>query len=219
MTTLQQEYGPDTSATDTGSLDRAIKELVARNRTVLTRQGTLDEYSCVRDQIVARRPCNLLVFGVGRDSQLWLQANPKGKCVFVEHHPRWIALTREEIPSINICQVEYNTRRYQWRRLLSSPAELFMGDLPHTVGSTRWDVIFVDGPQGNQFWRPGRMKSIYTAAQLAHRSGGTDVLLHDCNRRVEKAYADEFLGPGCFIKEVGSLRHYRTSSQRSEKAT
>ena len=183
---------------------------MASNRRLLTRQGSFAEYRYLRDQIVARRPCNLLVFGVGRDSQLWLRANPEGECVFVEHHPKWIAFAREQVPEINICQVEYDTRRFQWKRLLSQPDQLFLVDLPETLTTMCWDVIFVDGPQGNQFWRPGRMKSIYTAAQLAHQSGGTDVLLHDCDRRVERAYADRFLGPDHLVEQVEKMRHYRT---------
>ncbi len=83
-----------------------------------------------------------------------------------------------------------------------------MRDLPPEVRDTEWDVVLVDAPRGTRWYRPGRMKSIYTASVLADPSGG-DVFVHDCHRRVEREASDRFLGPEQLVKEAGSMRHYR----------
>ena len=184
--------------------DEDIRELVAAN----PRQGTFEEYKALKDRIVERAPCDLLVFGVGKDSRLWLRANEGGRTEFVEHEPDWIARTREELPGIRIHQVTYGTRRTRWRRLLGMRDRLFLEDLPNSVLSADWDIIFVDSPQGASRRRPGRMKSIYTASVLAKRSTDVDVFVHDCDRKVERRYSDEFLGPERLVRQTRTLRHF-----------
>lgn len=162
----------------------------------------------MRSTIRECAPGNVLVFGVGRDSRLWIDANAGGNTVFVEHESGWIAHAREAVPGIVVHQVRYGTRRSQWRRLLRRHDRLFMEDLPNSVLSTDWDVIFVDSPQGGSRRGPGRMKSIYTSAVLARRSTDVDVLVHDCHRVVEGTYSDRFLGPERLVRQVGSLRRF-----------
>lgn len=171
-------------------------------------QGSFEEYRHLRETILRRAPCNLLVFGVGKDSRLWIDANAGGRTGFVEHEPEWIAKTREVLPGVVVHQVSYDTRRPQWRRLLRRQDRLFMEDLPDEVIATNWDVIFVDSPQGGSRRRPGRMKSIYTASVLARRSTDVDVLVHDCDRPLEQAYSDRFLGPERMVKQIRTLRHF-----------
>lgn len=174
-------------------------------------QATLEEYELFLNTIRTCAPCNLLVFGVGRDSPLWIEANEGGRTDFLEHEPEWVRETRRRIPGIRIHQVGYRTRRTQWKKLLHRRDLLFMEDLPNRVLSRRWDVIFVDSPQGHRRKQPGRMKSIYTASVLARRSGDAHVLVHDCDRRVERAYADAYLGGDHLVRQVATLRHYRFS--------
>ncbi len=102
----------------------------------------------------------------------------------------------------------YDTRRTQWKKLLHRRDELFMEDLPNSVLSTNWDMIFVDSPQGGTRKRPGRMKSVYTAGVLARRSTDVRVLVHDCDRKVERTYSDTYLGPERLVVQVERLRHY-----------
>ncbi len=185
--------------------DQDLRDLVARNPG----QGTFEEYRHLRSVIRARAPGQLLVFGVGRDTPCWLAANDGGRTVFVEHEPAWIAATREQVPGVDIVQVSYDTRRTQWRALLERRDRLFMTDLPDRILAANWDVIFVDSPQGGSRRRPGRMKSIYTAAVLARRSTDVDVLVHDCHRTVESVYSHRYLGPERMVHQVGGLRHYR----------
>lgn len=177
-------------------------------------QATFEEYRLVRDTIRAAAPCDLLVFGVGKDSQFWLGANEGGTTVFIEHEPEWIRMTREHVPAIDIVQVSYDTRRPQWKKLMEKRDRLFMTDLPNRVLDRNWDVIFVDSPQGGSSKRPGRMKSIYTASVLARRSTDVSVLVHDCHRRVEAAYADRYLGPERMVEQVDSLRHFKLRPDR-----
>lgn len=190
-------------------LDVEITELVERNRKARIKQGSHAEYRCVADAIRRHRPGHVLIFGVGRDSHIWQQANRGGTTVYLEHEPRWIEAARRAVPECEIYPVHYETRRYRWRRLLEEPGALRTIELPARVDSIKWDVIFVDSPQGSRPWHAGRMQSIYTAAELARRSHGTDVLVHDCDRRVERSYCDRFLGDEHLVAEVRKLRHYR----------
>ena len=190
--------------------DQDLRDLVVRNPG----QASFEEYRYVRETIRRRAPGNVLVFGVGRDSGFWLDANEDGTTEFVEHEPEWIAQTRKHLPGIVIHRVTYETRRHQWKRLLRRHDKLFMEDLPNPVLATNWDVIFVDSPQGASRRRPGRMKSIYTASILARRSTNVDVLVHDCDRVVEQAYSERFLGPERLVHEVRTLRHFRMRPSR-----
>lgn len=185
--------------------ESAVLELVRNNPG----QGSFDEYLYLLETIRNRAPCNLLVFGVGRDSTLWIEGNAGGRTAFLEHVPDWIERAREAEPEIEVHRVRYDTRRFQWRWLLRKPDRLLMRDLPDPVLATTWDLIFVDAPGGDRWKRPGRMKSIYTAAALARRSGNAEVFVHDCNRKVERLYADRFLGDEHLVRQVDTLRHYR----------
>lgn len=181
-----------------------LRELVRHN----SGQGTFEEYAYLLDTIRAHAPAKLLIFGVGKDSVLWHRANAGGRTVFVEHEAEWLARTREQIPDGELVQVRYGFKRWQWRFLLPVPALLFMKDLPASIVNESWDIIFVDSPQGGNWKRPGRMTSLYTASVLARRPGKTELLAHDCDRRVEQAYCDRYLGAQKLQKQVRTLRHY-----------
>lgn len=183
-----------------------LQELVRRNPG----QGTVAEYQRILEVVRERAPGKVLVFGVGRDSEIWIRANEGGETVFLENEAEWIRIAREKNPDARIHQVEYDTRRFLWRWYLHREERLFMDDLPDAVVNTDWDVIFVDSPQGQSWKRPGRMKSIYTASRLARRSPGmVDVLIHDCDRTVERVYSDTYLGDRNLVGRVDQLRHYR----------
>ena len=42
------------------------------------------EYRVIADAVVRRSPCNVLVFGTGYDSELWMKCNARGQTVFLE---------------------------------------------------------------------------------------------------------------------------------------
>ncbi|MEZ4381273.1 MAG: hypothetical protein R3A79_07980 [Nannocystaceae bacterium] len=197
-----------TQATLPAAIDAEIRALVERNPG----QGSAAEYRRIWSVLRARAPTAALIFGVGRDSRLWLDANAGGETVFVEHERAWIAETRRQLPQARIVEVRYDTRARWWRLHLLRPRRLWMDDLPAALRATPWGVIFVDSPQGYRGHTPGRMKSIYSAAVMAKRTGRnghTDVLVHDCDRRIERVCADRFLGAENLAGEVDSLRHYR----------
>jgi uncharacterized protein (TIGR01627 family) len=186
--------------------DAALRTLVAGNPG----QGTFEEYRYLREVIRAKAPCRLLVFGVGKDSALWIAANEGGTTEFVEHEREWIAATRDAVPGVVVHEVHYETRRKHWKKALDRPEALLMTDLPKPVLDGPWDILYVDSPQGGNDRRPGRMKSIYTAARIAERCpADVDVLLHDCDREVERVYGDRFLGAERLVEQVGRTRHYR----------
>ena len=195
--------------------EHALREFVEENQG----QGSYEEYRYIHDLIAARCPCSLLVFGVGKDSILWIEANSGGRTAFIEHEPEWIAETYRRLPGAEIHQVVYGTRRPQWKRLLERRDLLFMEDLNNDVLATAWDIIFVDSPQGGHKGRPGRMKSIYTASVLARRSPQVDVLLHDCDREVERAYGDRYFGPHLLVRQIRTLRHYHVRPAPAEPRT
>lgn len=199
----QGRPGPERSP----RLEEAVRDLVARNPG----HGTYEEYWCIAEVVRRRAPCRFLVFGVGKDSRLWLETNARGRTVFLEHSPRWIERVREEVRDAVIYPVQYPTRRYQWPWLLYKPQRLRMEDLPGEVLATEWDVIFVDAPGGARWKSPGRMQSIYTAALLAKRSADVDVFVHDCDRMVERVYSDRYIGKRHLVEQVGRLRHYHLS--------
>lgn len=184
--------------------DDVIRALVRENPG----QATYEEYKLVYDVVAARAPCDLLVFGVGRDSTLWLEANAGGRTVFLEDVATWAEYARREVPGITVYDVRYRTLRIFWHVLKHIPERLMMRDLPPDVVATKWDVVLVDAPRGTRWYRPGRMKSIYTASVLAGPSGG-DVFVHDCHRRVEREASDRFLGAERLVEQAGSMRHYR----------
>jgi glucuronoxylan 4-O-methyltransferase len=185
--------------------DDAIRALIAANPG----QATFDEYKLVRDVVLERAPCAMLVFGVGRDSALWLDANVGGRCVFLEDVGEWADRARGAVPGIVVHDVHYGlARRFMWPLLRRFERSLLMDGLPADVRETAWDVILVDAPRGTRWYRPGRMKSVYTASVLGARSGA-DVFVHDCHRRVERESADLFLGASRLVAEARSMRHYR----------
>ena len=55
--------------------EERIRSLVESNPG----QASEAEYTLVHDVIAQHAPCNVLVFGVGRDSSLWIDTNEGGR--------------------------------------------------------------------------------------------------------------------------------------------
>lgn len=173
-------------------------------------QGTYEEYALVYALLAKRAPCSLLVFGVGRDSPLWIDANSGGRTVFLESIPKWAAFARTATPGIDVRDIRYGPwRRFMWPLLRRAPKILELRNLPADVRDTAWDVILVDAPRGTSWRRPGRMRSVCTAALRA--APNADVFVHDCHRTVERQSADQFLGEHNLVAQAGTMRHYRRS--------
>jgi uncharacterized protein (TIGR01627 family) len=173
-------------------------------------QLSVDELGLAITAIAQKRPCRLLVFGLGNDTPLWMRVNRGGTTVFIEDDEAWFrrVLARHRRAKAHL--VSYRTQRAEWRGLLASTERLSM-TLPDEVERARWDVILVDAPAGYEDSSPGRMMSIALARRLA--SDGADIFVHDCDRLVEQEYCDRLLKPENLQAEVGIIRHYRLQAQ------
>ncbi len=184
-----------------------IADLVANN----PHQLSIREYSLIAENLLQRGPCNMLIFGVGRDSALWMNLNEGGTTIFLEDNLEWLKYAQDQLPDIQAYLVEYHSKRSQWKMYLEARnyKKLYM-NLPEVVMNTKWDIIFVDGPAGNTDSKPGRMKSIYMASLLAHQGNQTtDVFVHDCDRQVEAVYCTTFLGDENLQMTIDRLRFYK----------
>lgn len=172
-------------------------------------QLSAEQLQTIERVVKAKAPCRFLVFGLGNDSVFWHRLNRRGQTVFLEDNPAWFDKVTRQLPTIQAHLVNYETRRSDWQRLLATPSLLAM-TLPDNLAAEPWDVIFVDAPPGYDDQVPGRMKSIYLAANIITKPG--DIFVHDCDREVEDVYCNTFLKPQNLKAEVkapvGFLRHY-----------
>ncbi|KAG5521830.1 hypothetical protein RHGRI_034156 [Rhododendron griersonianum] len=193
-------------------------------------QQTLDEITLSFDVLRSLSPCNFLVFGLGHDSLMWASFNPRGTTLFLEEDPRWLQSILKTAPDLHAHTVSYRTKLFESKALLKSyksepdcfppdkaylknndKCRLALSGLPNEVYDKEWDMIMIDAPRGWFAEAPGRMAAIYSAAVMARKrkgSGVTHVFLHDVDRRVEKAYAKEFLCRKYLVKGVGRLWHF-----------
>lgn len=173
-------------------------------------QLSVQEYTLIAKTLWQKGSCNMLIFGVGNDSALWLGLNSEGNTIFLEDDENWLQYIRKQLSDINAYLVKYDTKRFQWKDLLKeSNRNLLLMDLPGEIYDTKWDIIFVDAPAGYEDMKPGRMKSIYMASLLAYQHNNTvDVFVHDCDRIVEATYCTTFLGDEYLQTTLDRLRHY-----------
>ena len=184
---------------------------------------TFEGYMSIYNAIAAKAPCNFLVFGVGRDTGLWLSINSGGKCLFLEDSGKWIRTLQHEyayLKDMNIIKVKYNSHVRQASSMLTEfkngNKNILDMELPEEVANTQWDIILVDGPFGKvpksgdyKTKSPGRMKSIYAAYKLTLESNNSPLIfIHDCERPVEAEYCDFFFGSNFELID-GSLRSYK----------
>lgn len=186
-----------------------ISEMKKLNKIILSS----DQLYTISKTIIVKRPCRLLVFGLGNDSVFWHKLNRRGQTVFLEDNEEWIKKVTGKLKTVSAYHVDYKTRRKDWKELIDSP-ELLDIELPEEVNNQKWDVILVDAPQGWSNSKPGRMKSIFLSSKLVDETG--DVFVHDCNREVEDVYSHRFLKKRNMKREIkslfGNLRHYRMNS-------
>ncbi len=194
---------------ETGAIS-AIRAL----RRGLNIQMTDAELAHILDALERRRPCAMLVFGMGNDSILWFEANRGGDTVFLEDDPYWNRIIHERHPSLQSVPVVYGTRAADWRRDLADPTALI---LPQRLTAHPWDLILVDGPAAYTRDSPGRVQSVLAARRLVAPQGA--IMVHDCNREAERGICDTILGHLPMASRVGSLRHYsRPAAQKAAPA-
>lgn len=195
----------------------------------VTPQQSFGEISVSFAVLKERAPCNFLVFGLGHDSLMWTSLNPRGNTIFLEEDPKWIETVLKDAPTLRAHHVQYRTHLSEADDLLASyrrepycspskaylrgntACKLALTGLPDEFYETEWDLIMIDAPKGYFAEAPGRMGAIFSAAVMARNrkgSGVTHVFLHDVDRKVEKAFAEEFLCRKYLVKHVGRLWHF-----------
>ncbi|KAF3431040.1 hypothetical protein FNV43_RR25770 [Rhamnella rubrinervis] len=196
-------------------------------------QQSLGEIRASFDVLKKVAPCNFLVFGLGHDSFMWASFNPGGNTLFLEEDPKWVQTVLKNAPQLRAHTVNYQTQLREADHLLKtyrsepqcSPStavlrgntgcRLALNNLPDEVYDREWELIMIDAPRGYFAEAPGRMSAIYSAAVMARNRKGpgvTHVYLHDVDRKVEKAYAEEFLCRKYLVKAVGRLWHFEIPS-------
>ena len=175
------------SSTDKTVLRQKVSTEIAKICKNNKHQMKPREYRAIADCVLSLAPAHFLVFGLGRDTPLWKMCNHGGDTVFLENSQEWIDLSKKLDPNTIVHKVEYSTRRTEWKEIINNKARLQL-DLPADIVNKQWDVILVDSPGGAFDSDPGRMQSIFAAAQLHP----THFFLHDCNRKVEKVYFNAF---------------------------
>lgn len=192
-------------------------------------QQSFDEISISFNVLKSISPCNFLVFGLGHDSLMWAAFNPGGVTLFLEEDPKWVQTVLKDAPDLKAATVKYPTQLSQADDLMKtyrsepecSPKKsyikgntrcrLALTGLPNVVYDKEWDIIMIDAPRGWFAEAPGRMGAIYSAAVMARnrkKPGVTHVFLHDVDRKVEKAYAEEFLCRKYKKDGTGRLWHF-----------
>tara|TARA_R100001377_G_scaffold52703_1_gene30903 strand:- start:300 stop:959 length:660 start_codon:yes stop_codon:yes gene_type:complete len=189
-------------------------------------QMSFEEYDYIYKLIKSKSECKLLVFGLGRDSNLWLDVNKNGKTIFLEDNQEWINSIEIQIKNLNkqidIRNITYTNVGYDADRLLEeydSENNNLKLNLSDDIRQIKWDLILVDAPAGYGKDMPCRMKSIYESYNLSNKTFDTDVIVHDAERVIEKQYTNYFFKDYNHIKTMddnkhGVLQHYRSNYKK-----
>lgn len=183
-----------------------IEALVATNPD----QMKVPEYRLIAETILSRSPCNLLVFGVGNDSELWFLSNRNGTTLFVEDHQDWIDHVRQKYAHLplQIYRHQFRTRVGEYSNLIWPRKSVT--SVPEPLRDVLWDVIVVDGPMGHRKEDPGRVQPIAWAGRLARgASRPVDIFVHDIHRPTEFLASSRHLGASREQGQVEHLGHFR----------
>ncbi|KAK4773310.1 hypothetical protein SAY87_028329 [Trapa incisa] len=191
---------------------------------------TAKEFQFVSKIVKHRAPCNLLIFGLESQYLILSSVNAGGTTIILEDTSSKVRAVSTEFNGTRIYLVKYHTLGKQAYNLLeharnntacgpspeasqSFKCQLAITSLPQEVYQTKWDIIVVDGPNGNSPEDPGRMAAIYTAGVIARAGKSTDVLVHDVNRTIEKWFSWEFLCEENLISSKGKFWNFRIQGQ------
>lgn len=142
-----------------------------------------------------KRRCNFLVFGCGNDSRLWAELNKYGTTVFLEGSLNWKNKVLAANPDLRIelYDVGANTVSESLAdnvQYLPPPAALF---------ERRFDLIFIDGPQGFKSSCPGRALPIIWSKEIA--CSHTNIFLDDYERALETKYFNRYFPESTVISD------------------
>tara|TARA_R110001583_G_scaffold90811_1_gene232801 strand:+ start:107 stop:1780 length:1674 start_codon:yes stop_codon:yes gene_type:complete len=166
-----------------------------------------DQYKAIYKCIKSKNKPNVLIFGVGGDSNLWHETNKEGLVVFLEDNEKWLNQVKSTSPYLQIFKVDYGIHKGRdadslLNKFKTGNKDILSLDLPDIVRSTKWDIILVDAPAGWGDSHSCRMKSIYEAYNLP-KNKNVDIFVHDSERDIEVKYSNYFLKPNYkLIKEI-----------------
>ncbi|GBG71887.1 hypothetical protein CBR_g10824 [Chara braunii] len=178
---------------------------------------------------------NFLVWGMGRDSHVWMNANciPEAakaggkirtRTVFLENYESWFNMIRSKFPTMEGYLIKYKWTLGRAQFFFQNP---YIMDVPDTMKDTCFSVVLVDGPQGFKRDHPGRMEAAYWSVSMAKRCltemklDVVNIFLHDVGRSVEKEIMKIFFYPNSQILgfvagsagELAGFRFTRSSLQ------
>lgn len=148
----------------------------------------------IASAIMSRYPaCNLLVFGLGNDTGLWLELNKFGVTYFLETSKEWTEKVRAKFPNISVgIMPRFGLTVEKSMNLTADDMSAYPP--PQALKDTHWDVILVDAPPGYKPQDPGRAVAIYWASCLA--TPDTHVFVDDYERPLESRMADMLVREG-----------------------
>jgi len=176
---------------------RAACECVVRSLArVSEQQMSVAQYMYIVDQITGdtcQSKCNVLVFGVGGDSPIWMHANRHGHTVFVEQSEHWAQRARERSPGINVVTTAYSSSSRATAHQMNDLDARYWDFLPADVSSRTWHVVLIDAPTAYDGDQPGRLQPVwFTARHVAETQSATHVFLHDYERPDERKLGQAF---------------------------
>lgn len=166
-------------------------------------QMTYREYKYIADLSIDK---NMLVFGCGKDSDLWRFVS-SNKVIFIEHNTQWIDKSKNDIICVKYtCKIKDTDELIQ-QYLDNNYDNLFVKSLKNNnnLSNTKWDTILVDSPEGYNNHCHGRVQSIFAAKQLANTN--TNIIVHDIDRYLENKCCDIFFNHK--LNEFDRLGHYK----------
>lgn len=130
----------------------------------------------------------MLVFGLGYDSKMWYEGNSKNT-FFVENNDEYIHLNEKDISANNIIKYDYKTTCSESMKL--SDNEIMKFTIPEKLlKEAPFDIIIVDGPEGWEKNKPGRLIPCYWSTLLSKK--GTIIYIDDSNRALEKVCIQKY---------------------------
>jgi glucuronoxylan 4-O-methyltransferase len=225
--TIKTTSSFSTSTSPFSSYNKVASQSHKHESSNITTTFKEKEFKVLTKLISLKSPCNILIFGFQPQFLILSSMNEGGNTVFlVDNHDRTTNKITTNFNNTQIYNFNYNVPTKEAYKLLkharnnhacgpnprylqTSKCKLALKNLPAIVYEKNWDVIVVDGPSGDLPESPGRMESIYTASVLARGGNGSDVIVHDVDRMVEKWFSWEFLCDENLLYSKGKLWHFR----------
>ena len=169
-------------------------------------QMSLHEYVEITHVINQRSPCNVLIYGLGNDSDLYMKINPEGNNIFVETDREWIQKASKKVPVDNIIHHVFQTSVKQ--SLENKCTSTYI--LSNYLHLYDWNVIIVDGPRGWRNDMMGREIPIRESSYiLKNINSSVDVFVHDVDRPLEKMACDIYFPSTANKSSYDRTFHFR----------